>query len=408
MEQPAAQHQPTAKSEIRNPKSEIRNPKSPSYTPRQRMLAAYQGERPDRVPVAPEFWYYLPARLLGLDMIEFQRVPHWQALQETFRHYDCEGWGIVSPGGGGAEADWHTETVPLNDRQYEQLIRVRTPRGELTARQRLDKDEPSWAVERFIKDFARDWAIYEPLALTDPAGLDWRPVEDALRAVDEDYLLEVYVGVPFTDFIGSVREGGFEQMVFDLHEHKDFLRGLRERYVARLTQVIRDTFARTSAAAVFIGCGWACGSLLGPRLWRVWDRPVLAAAADAAHEAGGLIHVHYHGRCRETLDDFADLGLDCVCPFERPPGGDVTDLREVRRRLRGRVTMNGNVHTVETLIRGTPSDVVREVLEILEAWEGQPRLIVGTGDQVGRETPDENLHAMIETVKRYGIFQTKT
>ena len=28
------------------------------------MLAAYRGELPDTVPVAPEFWYYLPARLL--------------------------------------------------------------------------------------------------------------------------------------------------------------------------------------------------------------------------------------------------------------------------------------------------------------------------------------------------------
>ena len=375
-----------------------------SFTPRQRMLAAYRGECPDRVPVAPEFWYYLPARLLGLDMIEFQQVPHWQALQQTFRHYACEGWGIVAPGKGAAEAEWQTETVQLNERQYDQRTRVRTPRGELTARQRLDKDEPAWAVERFIKDLERDWAIYEPLALPDPASLDWQPVEEALAAVGEDYLLEVYGGLPFTDFIGGVREGGFEQMVFDLQEHRDFLLGLRERYIAWLREVIREAFARTSAAAVFIGCGWACGSLLGPRLWRFWDRPVLAAAAAAAHEAGGLIHVHYHGRCRETLDDFADLELDCVCPFERPPGGDITDLREVRRRLRRRVTMNGNVHTVETLIRGTPSDVVREVLEILEAWEGQPRLIVGTGDQVGRETPDENLHVMIETVKRYGAY----
>jgi len=42
------------------------------------------------------------------------------------------------------------------------------------------------------------------------------------------------------------------------------------------------------------------------------------------------------------------------------------------------------------------------VLEILEAFEGSPRLIVGTGDQVGAETPDENIRAMIETVRAFG------
>jgi uroporphyrinogen-III decarboxylase len=69
---------------------------------------------------------------------------------------------------------------------------------------------------------------------------------------------------------------------------------------------------------------------------------------------------------------------------------------EVHRRLDDRVTMNGNVHTVETLIRGKPSDVRREVRQIKEAFRGSARLIIGTGDQVGRETPDENIHAMIE------------
>ena len=38
--------------------------------------------------------------------------------------------------------------------------------------------------------------------------------------------------------------------------------------------------------------------------------------------------------------------------------------------------------TVETLIRGTPADVEREVLEILEAFEGSPRVIVGTGEGI--------------------------
>jgi uroporphyrinogen-III decarboxylase len=57
--------------------------------------------------------------------------------------------------------------------------------------------------------------------------------------------------------------------------------------------------------------------------------------------------------------------------------------------------MNGNVQTVDTLIRGTPEDARREVGEILEAFAGNPRVIVGTGDQVGRETPEDNLRAMI-------------
>jgi hypothetical protein len=47
-----------------------------------------------------------------------------------------------------------------------------------------------------------------------------------------------------------------------------------------------------------------------------------------------------------------------------------------------------------------PEQVRAEVREIKQAFAGSPRLIVGTGDQVGRETPEENLRAMIAEAQR--------
>jgi len=152
-----------------------------------------------------------------------------------------------------------------------------------------------------------------------------------------------------------------------------------------------------------MGCTWSCLSLISPELWRRLDKPVIRAVADEAHRHGRLLHIHFHGRCMAVAADFAELGIDCVCPFERPPGGDVAGLaglREVERLLRGRTTMNGNIHTVETLERGTPEDVRREVREVLEAFRSNSRVIVGTGDQVCVKTPEENVRAMIEEVRK--------
>ena len=52
------------------------------------------------------------------------------------------------------------------------------------------------------------------------------------------------------------------------------------------------------------------------------------------------------------------------------------------------------------MIRGTPADARRKVREVLEAFRGNPRVIVGTGDQVGYETPEEKLRAMINEAQR--------
>jgi hypothetical protein len=375
---------------------------SDTMTPRARMLAAYRGETLDRLPVAPEFWYYIPARVLGMDMIQLhEQIPHWRALHRTFRHYRCEGWGVVGPSPPPSPFSARTERTERPDGQIDIRTVTSTPAGKLVSRRRMDPRDPPWTLERPIKDFEHHWPVYEQMALPDPDGYDWAPVQEALQEVGEDYLLEVFVSNPFTDFVGGPREGDFSRMVLDLMEHEDYLRGLRERFVEQRCRLIEDALTRTSAESVFVGCSWSCASLIGPRLWRQWDRPVLQRFTDTAHAAGGLIHVHCHGDCAELIPDFAEIGVDCLCPLERPPGGNVTpeNMPRIKEQTRGRVTLNGNVHTVETLIRGTPGEVEAEVRQIIDLWGGDGRLIVGTGDQVGAETPEENIQAMIRTAK---------
>lgn len=374
-----------------------------TWSPRARMVAAYQGVFPDRVPLAPEFWYYVPARLLGTTMIEFERdVPHWQALQHTFRHYGTEGWGAVGPAAQHGSSTHRTTERWIGSDRLEVSQALTIGGRTLTARRMMDTQEPSWSLEGFVKDFERDWPAYADWSLVPPKQLDWQPVQAALDAVGDDYLLEVFIGTPFIDFAGGPRDGGFEQVIVDLWEHEAFLTALQERYIEHVVAKIEAAFRHTSAESIFIGSGWSSLSLLSPQLWRRWEKPVLEAAVAAAHAQGGLVHHHFHGRCMGVLPELASLGLDCICPFERPPGGDVVDLVRVRAALTPDTTFNGNVHTVETLIHGTPADVEREVVEILEAFSGSPRLIVGTGDQVGRETPDENIAAMVAAVHGCG------
>ena len=377
---------------------------APGTTGKQRMLNAYRGRWSDRVAIAPEFWYYYPAKVLGVDMIAFAReVPFHQALKTTFETFGCEGWGVAFAAVPVDDVDTTSTETWVDDNTLEVRSVTRTPFGTLASTQRGSRDEPGWAVERPVKDVGRDLRAWEHLTFGDPDRMDTSGLVRAWEEVGDSYLLEAWLGVPFFDAFAGAREGGFETGVVDFVEHEDLLDPLQRRYVDLMVRKARVICERTSIESLCIGCAWSCNSLIGPTLWRRWDKPVIRAVADEVHLHGRLLHVHFHGRCMETVADFAELGIDCVCPFERPPGGDVdglTGLRRVAGALGERVCMNGNVHTVETLIRGTPDDVRREVGEIMTAFAGRARVIVGTGDQVGRETPEENLHAMIDEAKR--------
>lgn len=373
-------------------------------TPKQRMLNAYRGVANDRPAVAPEFWYYYPAKLLKVDMIEFRSIPFHMALKTAFTHFDCDGWGITWGGISVPDVETSNSSRQLDADRREDRQVVHTPFGTISATQVLDRrDAAIWESEHYIKDFDRDLPAFTHLTLGgDPATLSTTYALESRNEVGESYLLEFALGSTFFDYLAPALAGGYEQGIYDFLEHEARLEKLQERYTDFMVRKTRAMCEKTPFEAGFIGCTWSCLSLLSPAFWRKWDKPVLKAIADELHRHGRLLHLHFHGKSLEVAADFAEIGVDCVCVFERPPGGDVAGLeglKEVARRLDGRTTMNGNINTVDTLIRGTPADARREVLEVLEAFAGNPRVIVGTGDQVGRETPEENLWAMIRTAQ---------
>jgi hypothetical protein len=366
-----------------------------------RMLDAYRGAPRERFPVAPEFWTYYPAKLLGVDMVEFEReVPFWEALQKTFAAFGCEGWGaaFAEPRIEGARSSTRDEA--LGEGRFREIKTVEWRGSVFESSRVFSADEPS-SAERPPVRREEDLAAYLEMLLCPEYDLELSDAARAREAVGGDYLLEFWLGLPFFDWVAEAI--GFEKAVYWLvSTPEDEVELWRARHEARMTALAARVAESTAFESFVIGCSASCNSLLGPRLWRRWDKGGIAAVASALHDRGRFLHIHFHGRSRDALSDFVEAGVDCVCPFERPPGGDIEGprgLREAREALEGRVTMNGNVGTVETLIRGSPGDVRREVREIKEAFRGSARCIIGTGDQVGRETPEENLAAMIEEAK---------
>lgn len=379
----------------------------PPLTPKERMLNAYRGIHNDRPAVAPEFWYYYPAKLLGVDMIEFEReVPFHAALRKTFELFGCEGWGAAFASVPNANAETVTREIRVDADTLDVRHTTRTSAGEIVSTQRYAREEPSWVTERPVKDLDRDLPAWEIATFGgEPERMDLSGMTRAWHEVGDSFLLEAWLGVPFFDEFAGARVGGLETGIYDFlnPDLEPKLVELQQKHAEKLVRMARVICERTPLESLCIGCSWSCNSLLGPTLWRRWDKPVIKAVADEIHRHGKLLHIHFHGKCMDTVADFPEIGIDCVCPFERPPGGDVVGLeglRKVAALLDRRTTMNGNIHTVETLIRGTPADVRREVDEVMEAFHGNPRVIVGTGDQVGRETPEENLRAMIDRVVR--------
>ena len=68
------------------------------------------------------------------------------------------------------------------------------------------------------------------------------------------------------------------------------------------------------------------------------------------------------------------------------------------------IVLKGNLHTTNTMLLGSADFVAETSRRAIDDGARGGRFILSTGDQCGRDTPDENLFAMIETARTYGRY----
>jgi uroporphyrinogen decarboxylase len=82
------------------------------------------------------------------------------------------------------------------------------------------------------------------------------------------------------------------------------------------------------------------------------------------------------------------------------------DLAEIKRLWGAKLTLKGNLHTTDVMLRGAVADVVAASKAAIDAAAAGGRFILSTGDQCGRDTPDDNLKAMVDTARGYERYRS--
>jgi len=98
-----------------------------------------------------------------------------------------------------------------------------------------------------------------------------------------------------------------------------------------------------------------------------------------------------------------ETDLTLIDPLEVPPMGDC-DLAKLKRLYGDKIVLKGNLHTTSVMLRGSVRDVEAASRQAIDDAAEGGRFILSTGDQCGRDTPDENIFAMIETARSYGRY----
>ena len=210
------------------------------------------------------------------------------------------------------------------------------------------------------------------------------------------------VGLPGLHDLTNVMEGGVESAVY---AHADYPAVIRRYCEVQENYWVKLAARMLEAKPDFLMIGVSgLMTLQSPAIFRELGLPTLQKVTAMAKEAGIPSHLHACGKERALVEISAnETDLNSIEPLEVFPMGDC-DLAEIKGRFGSKLALKGNLHTTDVMLMGTPDDVRRESRRCIDAAAEGGGFVLATGDQCGRDTPDANIFAMIETAREFGVY----
>lgn len=371
--------------------------------PRERLLSVMRGEIPDCVPACPDISNMIPARLTGKPFWEiyiYKDPPLWKAYLDAARYFDIDAGLELFVG------DPFSEPSPV-----ERRIVDRRSDGSFVTR---DFDPHSGAWSKYVEVHT---AAMPPATLIKPESLGLPQVPDTWEAITgvkkwpRGMELWKMVKRELGDQGVMGMPSGMSTLLLndpdDIYEYHDN----PKKFHRRREEMIREAehhmqqIAQMEEKPDFLFCG-ASGSLIwqSPKIFRELALPVLKRATELAYDLGIPTHIHSCGPERLLVKmAVEETRLSIIDPLEIPPMGDC-DLADLKRRFGDKIILKGNLHTTDVMLNGSVEDVVRASKRAIDDAAAGGRFILSTGDQTPRDTPLENIFAMVETARTYGRY----
>ncbi len=346
-------------------------------TPRERVLAALNFERPDRVPVTNAICDN-PLYRLG------------QAALRLLREFPND---FGDP----------PERLPSRDGRY--VGRDGLWRRTWTDEWGCTHREEFYGIEGIIVDRPlASWADYDEYELPPPPPHDsddqqvCRDRAETLSQKRRYYVRKCF----FRTFERLHFLRGFENVMMDLAAGEPRLADLADRITERNIGEIRWA-AATGADAVVQSDDWGTqqGLMISPQLWREFFKPRYRRSFEVAAELGLDVWFHTDGYTLPILADLAEIGVKVV-----NPQFSCHNLRELADAIRAnRLAVMTDLDRQRLIPFATPGELRDHVREVLGVFEGRRGGLIGHAAFRG-PVPLANIRAVFEAWREFGADES--
>lgn len=370
--------------------------------PEERLNAAINLGEPDRVPVSPII-NCVAARWVGISQREFLQDTEkgMAALDAAYRLLGgCDAnWNLYSsqtarslkvlgplrvhlPGEGIPEDSvfqyqevevMKPEEYPLLIQSFPEFNKVYLSRIHPGVDAQAIRETALWRTELHRQDVAR-WAQ--------------RGIPSMVAAV---------LSVPF-DLLCFMRS--WDKFFLDLYRIPDTVVAALEAVAASILSAAQRAVAQTGVRRVFLGGTRCAATFISPKMFDRFVMPTLRKLVEGLFAQGIVSLLHFDSDWTLHLPLLAELPRgSCILDLD-----GTTDIFEAKRRLQGRLCIMGDVPAT-LLTLGTPQEVQDYCKRLIDGVGAGGGFILSSGCDVPIDAKLENVRAMVDTAKTYGIYK---
>ena len=370
-------------------------------TPKERIMAVYEGKMPDRVPFMLDLshWFYHKNQI-PWDLSKSYDKPEYELID----YHRKAGVGFYMPNLGSSFDISYPDDVKTTTQKSEDgkaiTWTIETPIGSISRTRVWHDVNYAWGIEKWGIKIEQQLKVLA-YALENRT---FKFLPEKYRAwVDYIGDLGLCYGIFGYSAMGQLLNYwmGIEGVIYATIDWPDTVKEAVDK-INRSNLKLIDVLAGSPVEVVCMGDNFS-SDIQPPHFYFQWSKSFYDEAIKRLHKSGKFVAVHIDGKLSGAIEMICGSGADCGDAITPKPMGDLT-AQQCRDAAGKDFILSGGVSPDLWLPETDESVFKKAVLDWLELKKQSPRLIANAGDQVPPGAVEDRIEIMRDLVDEHGKY----
>ena len=223
-------------------------------------------------------------------------------------------------------------------------------------------------------------------------------VKKALKAANEkigkEFVVTMTAWGPYTL---AARMVGEETMMKATYKKPDFVHKVADFATDLLIHLFEPVVSEGSLHVISLADPTASGDLISKKQFQTFALPYLKKFTDWAKSRNVHTLVHICGNTTDRLDLFPETGASCISLDHK------TDIAKAKELLHGKMCFAGNVDPVNIMLQGSAADVENACKHVIQTAGTDGGFVLMPGCDIPPTVPYENIKKFIQVAREWKL-----